>query len=118
MAETQRKNTYITTHIYPGAGKYTVFMQDQNRNAGVKNIPNSDNVWFYIESEIVIDLNSGGNSAPRLQNPPIDIMDALIKSSYTIRGRLIPMAIVWYIALSPLKLKMALLFRGMFFQIK
>ena len=67
-----KKNTYTTTHIYPGAGKYTVFMQDQNRNAGVKNIPNSDNVWFYIESEIVIDLNSGGNSAPRLQNPPID----------------------------------------------
>lgn len=67
-----KKNTYTTTHIYPGAGRYKVYMQDQNRNAGIKNFENSDNVWFYIESEIVIDLSSGGNSAPRLQNPPID----------------------------------------------
>ncbi|MEZ4721446.1 MAG: gliding motility-associated C-terminal domain-containing protein [Flavobacteriales bacterium] len=67
-----KKNVYITTHTFPGVGTYTVSMQDQNRNGGVKNIPSSDNVWFYIESEIVIDPNSGGNEAPTLQNPPID----------------------------------------------
>lgn len=72
IATNTKKNIYRTTHTYPGAGIYKVYMQDQNRNAGVKNVPNSDNVWFYIESEIVIDVNSGGNSAPILLNPPID----------------------------------------------
>ena len=67
-----KKNIYTTTHTYPGAGIFKVYMQDQNRNAGVKNIPSSDNVWFYIESEIVIDVSSGGNTAPTLQNAPID----------------------------------------------
>lgn len=67
-----KMNIYRTVHVYPGVGRYTVYMQDQNRNAGVKNIPSSDNVWFYIESEIVIDVQSGGNTAPTLLNPPID----------------------------------------------
>lgn len=65
-------NIYTTRHIYPGPGRYVVWMQDQNRNEGVNNIPSSGNVVFYIESEIVIDVASGGNNAPTLQNAPID----------------------------------------------
>lgn len=67
-----KMNIYRTTHTYPGIGNYTVYMQDQNRNAGVNNIPNSENVWFYTSSEIVIDAISGGNNAPFLSNPPLD----------------------------------------------
>ena len=72
LGNNTKRNVYRTTHTYPGVGTYRVHMQDQNRNAGVKNIPSSDNVWFYIESEIVIDVSSGGNTAPTLQNAPID----------------------------------------------
>ena len=72
LGNSTKRNVYVTTHTYPGVGTFKVYMQDQNRNAGVKNIPSSDNVWFYIESEIVIDVSSGGNTAPTLQNAPID----------------------------------------------
>jgi gliding motility-associated-like protein len=72
IAPNTKKNIYVTTHTYPGVGTYLVHMEDQNRNAGVKNIPSSDNVWFYIESQIVIDPSTGGNTAPTLQNAPID----------------------------------------------
>lgn len=67
-----KMNVYTTRHIYPGPGRYTVWMEDQNRNEGVNNIPSSGNVVFYIESEIVIDVASGGNNAPELQNAPVD----------------------------------------------
>jgi len=72
IGNSTKRNVYVTTHTYPGVGTYKVYTQDQNRNAGVRNIPSSDNVWFYVESEIVIDVSSGGNTAPTLQNPPID----------------------------------------------
>ena len=72
IAPNTKKNIYVTTHTYPGVGTYLVHMEDQNRNAGVKNIPSSDNLWFYIESQIVIDPSTGGNTAPTLQNAPID----------------------------------------------
>jgi gliding motility-associated-like protein len=65
-------NKYVVLHEFPGAGTYTVSMEDPMRNEGVQNIPNSGNVPFYIESKITIDVNSGGNSAPQLTNPPID----------------------------------------------
>ncbi|GAB4374422.1 MAG: hypothetical protein Kow0075_00060 [Salibacteraceae bacterium] len=67
-----KKNIYTTRHTFPGSGVYKVWVQDQNRNAGVINIDNSDQVAFYVESEIVIDVSSGGNNAPILQYPPID----------------------------------------------
>lgn len=65
-------NTYVVLHEFPGPGTYVVSMEDPMRNEGVQNIPNSGNVPFYIESRITIDVNSGGNSAPDLTNPPID----------------------------------------------
>ncbi|GAB5539645.1 MAG: hypothetical protein Salg2KO_17480 [Salibacteraceae bacterium] len=72
IAPSTKMNIYRTTHIYPGTGRYVVYMQDQNRNGGVKNIPDSEGVWFHVSSEIVIDPSTGGNTAPILSNPPID----------------------------------------------
>ena len=72
IANQTRFNVYTTTHEFPGAGAYKLSMEDPMRNGGVLNIPNSDNVPFYLESYLTIDIATGGNRAPILQNPPID----------------------------------------------
>jgi gliding motility-associated-like protein len=72
IATQTRYNVYTTTHEFPGAGTYKLSMEDPMRNGGVLNIPNSDNVPFYLESYLTIDIATGGNRAPELQNPPID----------------------------------------------
>jgi len=72
IAPETRYNVYTTTHEFPGAGTYVLSMEDPMRNGQVVNIPDSDNVPFYIESTLVIDFATGGNNAPILRNPPID----------------------------------------------
>ncbi len=67
-----RKNTYVTTHTYPGPGVYRIVVQDPNRNYGVANIPNSVNVVFSIQSTLTINPALGFNSTPVLLNPPYD----------------------------------------------
>lgn len=67
-----QKNVYITQHTFPGAGVYEIVVQDPNRNADVKNIPNSVNVVFSIKTTILINQGLGENSTPILLNPPID----------------------------------------------
>jgi len=70
-----QKNTYVSQHIYPGPGSYTISVLDPNRNAGSQNIPNSVNVPFFIQSRLLIDpfaLTLGYNNSPQLLNPPID----------------------------------------------
>ena len=58
------KNIYIGTHTYSSTGHYILHVEDPNRNAGIINIPNSVNVPFYIEAELITDgLNSENNSA-------------------------------------------------------
>src|SRR5574344_1886338 len=42
------KNTYKTTHTFPGPGSFTIPMIDPNRNEGVVNIVESVNVPFAI----------------------------------------------------------------------
>lgn len=74
------KNVYIGIHTFPGPGNYTISLEDPNRNEGVSNIPNSINVPFYIESNILINPFLGNNHSPVLLNPPID--DACIESPY------------------------------------
>ena len=66
------KNTYVGTHTYPGPGIYTILMMDQNRNYGVKNIPNSVNVPFTIKTTLNINASVGSNSTPTLTYPPVD----------------------------------------------
>jgi gliding motility-associated-like protein len=47
-------------------------VQDPNRNAGVKNIPNSVNVVFSISTILIANPAMGRNSTPVLLNPPYD----------------------------------------------
>jgi len=66
------KNTYKTTHSYPGPGTYTIQLIDPNRNEGVVNIVESVNVPFAITTTLRIDAILGGNTTPVLTNPPVD----------------------------------------------
>jgi gliding motility-associated-like protein len=67
-----RRNIYKIIHTYPGPGIYKIVVQDPNRNAGVKNIPNSVNVVFSISTILTVNPSMGLNSTPVLLNPPYD----------------------------------------------
>jgi len=67
-----RRNEYKTTHTFPGASTFTISVEDPNRNYGVINIPNSVNVPFYVETELVINQFLGPNTSVILLNPPLD----------------------------------------------
>ena len=67
-----KKNIYKITHTYPGPGIYKIVVQDPNRNAGVKNIPNSVYVIFSISTILTVNPAMGRESAPVLLNPPYD----------------------------------------------
>jgi gliding motility-associated-like protein len=67
------RNVYAgAIHIYPGQGTYTVTLEDPNRNYGVLNIPNSVNVPFFIQTQLVINPFLGTNNSVELLNAPID----------------------------------------------
>jgi gliding motility-associated-like protein len=66
------RNKYVARHPYPGPGSYRILMQDPNRNLGIRNIPNSVNTIFSIESSLIVNPILGGTSTPILLNPPID----------------------------------------------
>ncbi len=67
-----RKNTYVGYHTYPGPSVYKMFFEDPNRNGGVINIPNSIDIPFYVETQLVISAFLGFNNSPVLLQPPID----------------------------------------------
>ena len=67
-----RRNIYSGIHTYPGPSVYTMYFEDPNRNGGVINIPNSINVPFYVESQLIISAFLGFNNSPLLLQPPID----------------------------------------------
>ncbi len=67
-----RRNVYKLIHTYPGPGVYKIVVQDPNRNAGVKNIPNSVNVVFSMSTILIVNAAMGRNSTPVLLNPPYD----------------------------------------------
>jgi gliding motility-associated-like protein len=67
-----KRNIYRIVHTYPGPGIYKIVVQDPNRNAGVKNIPNSVNVVFSISTILTVNPSMGMNSTPVLLNPPYD----------------------------------------------
>ncbi|MCX7955474.1 MAG: gliding motility-associated C-terminal domain-containing protein [Bacteroidales bacterium] len=66
------KNTYIGLHTYPGPGVYRIYMEDQNRNYGVQNIPNSVEVPFAVQTILNINPLIMSNNTPILTYPPID----------------------------------------------
>ncbi|MCO6501032.1 MAG: gliding motility-associated C-terminal domain-containing protein [Vicingus serpentipes] len=71
-----RKNIYIDRHTYPGPNPspYIVSIEDPNRNAGIINLSGSlsDQIVFYIQTELLINPFAGINNSPILLNPPID----------------------------------------------
>ncbi len=67
-----RRNVYKIQHTYPGPGTYKIVVQDPNRNANVKNIPNSVNVVFSMSTILTVNQAIGRNSTPVLLNPPYD----------------------------------------------
>lgn len=69
---TVKKNVYSIIHTYAGPGSYLIKSIDPNRNGGVRNIPNSVNIQFYIESQMNITSSLGTNSSPVFSNPPTD----------------------------------------------
>ena len=75
-----KRNIYIYEHTYASPSTYRISMEDPNRNGGIINIPNSINVPFYIETEIIIDPFAGPSSTPVLLNAPID--DACVERRY------------------------------------
>jgi gliding motility-associated-like protein len=72
LPDDYKRNKYVVTHTYPGAGTFTILMQDPNRNEGVLNIPNSVNILFAVKTVLQINPNLGANSTPIMLNPPID----------------------------------------------
>jgi gliding motility-associated-like protein len=72
-----KRNFYIADHTYPFLRRYTIWMTDPNRNAGICNVnaPNSDNVPFHIQTTVTLfnQQFNGPNSSPVLEQPPIDI---------------------------------------------
>ncbi len=67
-----RRNIYKIVHTFPGPGVYRIVVQDPNRNAGVKNIPNSVNVVFSMSTILTVNPAMGRNNTPVLLNPPYD----------------------------------------------
>ncbi|MBI9036749.1 MAG: gliding motility-associated C-terminal domain-containing protein [Bacteroidales bacterium] len=59
-------------HTFAAPATYIISVEDPNRNYGVLNIPNSVNIPFYTESELVINPFLGVNNSPVLLNPPFD----------------------------------------------
>lgn len=67
------RNVYAgAVHTFPGQGTYVVSVEDPNRNYGVLNIPNSVNVPFFIQTELVINPFLGPNNSVQLLAPPVD----------------------------------------------
>ena len=68
-----KKNIYEGVIDFSAPGSYVIWIFDRNRNKGVKNINQSVNIPFYIESKILIGAGIGNNTSPVLLNPPTDI---------------------------------------------
>lgn len=72
VGEDISQNVYYATHTFPSIGNYMITYEDENRNAGIVNIPNSVQMPFFIQTQLVINPFLGGNSSPDLLNMPID----------------------------------------------
>lgn len=66
-----RRNTYVATHLYAGPGVFTLQFDDQNRNGGVINVPNSIAQSFCVKTQLVVSPITGGNCSARFLNSPI-----------------------------------------------
>lgn len=67
------KGVYKATYTYASPGIYAVNVAIQNRNANVKNMNNSVDTGFYVETKFSIDPGLGLNNTPILLNPAVDL---------------------------------------------
>lgn len=67
-----RLNEYEGQHTFAGDGTFNISVEDPNRNYGIINIPNSVNIPFFIETQLVINPFLGPNNSVKLLNPPLD----------------------------------------------
>ena len=65
------RSTYKVRRTFPSPGVYTITFREFNRNANIRNIPNSVQTPFYIETKVYIDPLFC-NRSPQFLNPPID----------------------------------------------
>ncbi|MBK6540168.1 MAG: hypothetical protein IPG10_02565 [Flavobacteriales bacterium] len=64
-------NVYPGSHVYSGSGEFILSFEDQNRNEGVLNIPNSVNQTFCVKTMLKIGPLTGGNCSVRFLNSPL-----------------------------------------------
>ncbi len=63
-----RFSIYQKEHTFSGPGIYVITMDDQNRNGGIINIPNSIAQSFCISATLVIDTLLGPNNSVHFEN--------------------------------------------------
>jgi len=66
-----RRSEYVTRHVYSGAGQFLIQIDDQNRNGGVINVPNSIAQSFSVQTLLRISPITGNNCSARFLNSPI-----------------------------------------------
>jgi gliding motility-associated-like protein len=66
-----RRSEYVVLHNYPNLGEYTLSFDDQNRNGGVVNVPNSIAQSFCVKTRLVVGAATGNNCSVRFLNSPI-----------------------------------------------
>lgn len=66
-----RRSEYVVLHDYPNLGEYTLSFDDQNRNAGVVNVPNSIAQSFCVKTRLVVGAATGRNCSVSFLNSPI-----------------------------------------------
>ncbi|HET6225273.1 MAG TPA: T9SS type A sorting domain-containing protein [Bacteroidia bacterium] len=69
-----KKNIYRGTHTFPGPGSYVIRMEDPNRNSKICNFSGaaSDQISFFLRTELLINPTLPPNNSPVLLNAPID----------------------------------------------
>ena len=58
-----QRNLYDGSHLYSGSGEFILSFEDQNRNEGVLNIPNSVNQTFCVKTMLKIGAAAAGSTA-------------------------------------------------------
>jgi gliding motility-associated-like protein len=66
-----RRSEYTALHTYTGPGSFVLSFDDQNRNAGVVNVPQSVSQSFCVKTELVISAFAGNNCSVRFLREPI-----------------------------------------------
>ncbi|GAB3841492.1 hypothetical protein GCM10028821_48460 [Hymenobacter jeollabukensis] len=66
------RNVYYFDHTYAAAGSYTISFIGENRNGGIRNVPQSSSRNFYIHTKINISPLVGVNHSPVLNAPAVD----------------------------------------------